>query len=421
MRAPMSDSADNSALPSSLSRSPSFVYYWGTRVSTNGAYQMQAVAVGWQIYELTDNPFDLGLVGLVQFVPIVLLSLLIGQAADHYDRRMVVLVCQIVKALAAFALAIGTFSGWLNREAFLSILFVTGVARAFDTPTMHAMLPGLVPAMLMPRAVAASATATQTAVISGPAIGGLIYYQFGPIATYATCAGIFFVAGALTALTRLSLDRPVRKGVTLQTLFAGFEYIRTRPVLLGALLLDLLAVLLGGVSALLPIYARDVLQSGDNGPQILGLLRSAPAAGALLMAAVLTRFPFSGSVGRILFIAVATYGISIMVFSLSTSLVLSLIMLTIYGAADGISVVIRQSLVQMRTPNDMLGRVMAINSMFTGTSGTLGEFRAGAVAASLGGVASALIGGAGALAVALLWLRLFPSLYRVDTISGKQE
>ena len=422
MRAPMSDSADNlSGSSTSLWHSRSFVLYWCARTATNGAYQMQAVAVGYQIYELTDNPFDLGLVGLVQFVPIVLLSLVIGQAADHYDRRILVLVCQIVKTLAAAALALGTLSGWLNRDAFLAILFVTGVARAFDTPTMHTMLPGLVPPRLMPRAIAASATATQTAVICGPALSGYIYFQFGPIGVYAICAAIFLAAGVFTGLLKLKLALSSRKPVTLQTLFAGFGYVSSRPVLLGALLLDLFAVLLGGVTALLPIFARDVLQSGEDGPLILGLLRSAPAVGALTMAAVLTRFSLDRHIGRILFASVATYAACVIVFSVSTSLILSLVMLTIYGAADGISVVIRQSLVQMQTPNDMLGRVMAINSMFTGTSGTLGEFRAGTVAASFGGVASALIGGVGALAIALLWARLFPDLYRVDTITPKQS
>ena len=426
----MSDSTHISyEAPTTLWGSRSFIYYWFARTSTNGAYQMQTVAIGYQIYELTNNPFDLGLVGLVQFLPIVLLSLVIGQIADHYDRREVVRICQIAKTLAALALAVGTIGGWLNREGFLAILFVTGVARAFDTPVMHTLLPGLVPPQLMPRAIAASATATQTAVICGPALSGLIYYyassyfspQFGPLAVYATCAVIFFAAGGLVTLMKLQTDPPVRRPVTLQTLFAGFTYIRSRPILLGALLLDLFAVLLGGITALLPIYARDVLQSGEDGPLILGLLRSAPALGALSISAVLARFSLDRDIGRVLFVSVAVYGLSIAVFAISSSLALSLVMLAIYGAADAISVVIRQSLVQTHTPNEMLGRVMAVNSMFTGTSGTLGEFRAGAVAASLGGVSAALLGGVGALAIALLWAKVFPDLYRVDTFSPKQS
>jgi MFS family permease len=427
---PMPAPADPSFAPKPLlMRSRSFAFYWCARTSTNAAYQMQAVAIGWQIYELTNNPFDLGLVGLVQFVPIVVLSLLIGQIADHYDRRAVVRACQIAKGLAAVALAIGTAGGWLGRDAILAILFVSGVARAFETPILHTLVPGLVPPALLPRAIAASATATQTAIICGPALSGLIYYyssryfgpQFGPIAVYAICAFIFFVASMLISLIDLKLKLPERKPVSLQTLFAGFAYIRGRPILLGALLLDLFAVLLGGVTALLPIYARDVLQSGEDGPLILGLLRSAPALGALAISVVLARHSLDRNVGRILFVSVVAYGVSAVIFALSDSLILSLVVLTIYGAADAISVVIRQLLVQTHTPNEMLGRVMAINSMFTGTSGTLGEFRAGAVAASFGAVASALIGGAGALAIVFLWMRLFPGLYRVDTIIPKRN
>ena len=259
-----------------LMRSRSFTFYWCARTSTNGAYQMQAVAVGWQIYELTNNPFDLGLVGLVQFVPIVVLSLLIGQIADHYDRRAVVRVCQIAKGLAAAALAIGTASGWLGRDAILAILFVSGVARAFETPTLHTLVPGLVPPELLPRAIAASATATQTAIICGPAIGGLIYL-LGPTAVYVTCAVIFFMASVLISLIELRSKPPEKKPVSLHTLLAGFAYVWGRPILLGALLLDLFAVLLGGVTALLPIFARDILQAGQAGPLVLGLLRSAPA------------------------------------------------------------------------------------------------------------------------------------------------
>ncbi len=403
-----------------LRRLRSFAYYWCARTATNGAYQMQVVAVGWQVYDLTNDPFDLGLVGLVQFVPILLFSLAIGQVADRYDRRAVVRICQTVKMLAAAALALGTFGGWLGRDAILAVLFVTGVARAFETPTMHALVPGLVPPELLPRAIAAAATATQTAVIGGPAVGGAIYFLAGPVAVYTTCAATFFAAAVLLGLLRLKLAAPDRTPVTLRTLLAGFDYIRSRPILLGALSLDLLTVLLGSVAALLPIFARDVLQSGESGPLVLGMLRSAPAIGALAMSAALSWFSLDRNVGRALFLSVAVYGSSVVVFSMSSWLLLSLVALAVYGAADAISVVIRHSLVQLHTPNEMLGRVLAINSLFTGSSGTLGEFRAGAVAALVGGVPAALIGGAGALAVALLWARLFPALYRVDALPTKR-
>jgi MFS family permease len=401
------------AAASSLTRHPSFMLFWCARTFTNGAYMMQGVAVGWQIYELTNDPFDLGLVGLVQFVPLVGFSVIIGQVADLFDRRFVVATCQVCKALAALALAIGTARGALNRDAMLAILFVSGTARAFEMPTIHALLPGIVSARFLQRAIAASASAQQTAVICGPSLGGLIY-MFSPTGVYATCAAVFIAASVLIGFIRVTRRNEERKPITLETMFAGFGYICSRPILLGAISLDLFAVLLGGVTALLPIYARDILQAG---PWALGLLRSAPAVGALAISIVLARHAISGSAGRVMFAAVGTFGLASLAFALSTSVVLSFFALVICGASDAISVVIRQSLVQIRTPYDMLGRVLAVNSMFTGSSGSLGEFRAGAVAAALGAVPSALIGGAGAIAVMLIWMWAFPQLRRVDKLT----
>jgi MFS family permease len=400
----------------SLTQHRSFVLFWCARSLTNGAYMMQGVAVGWQIYELTNDPFDLGLVGLVQFVPLVAFALVIGQVADLFDRRVVVAACQVGKALAALALALGTARGWLTRDAMLAVLFLSGTVRAFEIPTIHALLPGLVPSMLLPRAIAASASAQQTAVICGPSIGGLLYATFGATAVYATCAVVFVAASVLISLVRPRADAPKaeRKPISLETLFAGFAYIRSRPILLGAISLDLFAVLLGGVTALLPIYARDILQAG---PWALGVLRSAPAVGALAVAIVLAHHAIAGRAGRVMFAAVGMFGFASLAFGLSTSIVLSFLALMVYGAADAVSVVIRQSLVQMRTPYDMLGRVMAVNSMFTGSSGSLGEFRAGTVAAWLGAVPSALIGGAGAIMVMLIWMWAFPQLRRVDKLT----
>lgn len=404
------------AQPSALLAHRAFVLFWCARTSTVAAFTMQAVAVGWQVYDMTGSALDLGLVGLVQFIPYVALSLIIGQIADRYDRRSVVCICQVTKALAALALALGTWSSWLNRDAILAIMFVTGVARAFEVPVLLTMVPGLVPPLLLPRAIAASATAQQTAVICGPALGGLIY-SFGPTTLYMICAIIFIAASIMVCLMRAA---PVssRNPVTLESVFAGFSYIRSRPIVLGAISLDLFAMLMGSVTALLPIFARDILETGPWG---LGLLRSAPAIGALTMSIVLARYSFDRRVGHILFVATSVFALSILVFALSTSLLLSIAALTIYGAMDAVSVVIRHSLVQMRTPNDMLGRVMAINSMFTGTSGTLGEFRAGAMAAAFGAVTSVVIGGIGALLIAVLWMRLFPDLVRVDTLQPKPE
>jgi len=401
----------------SLTQHRSFVLFWCARTLTNGAFMMQGVAVGWQIYELTNDPFDLGLAGLVQFIPLVAFALVIGQVADLFDRRIVVAACQVGKALAAVALALGTARGWLTRDAMLAVLFLSGTVRAFEIPTIHALLPGLVPTTLLPRAIAASASAQQTAVICGPSIGGLLYATLGAATVYATCAAVFVAASVLISLIgapRGDAPKGERKPISLETLFAGFAYIRSRPILLGAISLDLFAVLLGGVTALLPIYTRDILHAG---PWALGVLRSAPAVGALAVSIVLAHHAIAGRAGRVMFAAVGMFGLASLAFGLSTSMVLSFLALMVYGASDAISVVIRQSLVQMRTPYDMLGRVMAVNSMFTGSSGSLGEFRAGTVAAWLGAVPSALIGGAGAIVVMLLWMWAFPQLRRVDKLT----
>ena len=406
--------------PQRLLRHRSFVRFWCARTSTNGAFMMQGVAVGWQMYELTGNPLDLGLVGLVQFFPLIVTSVIAGQVLDLVDRRIVAAACQAGKALGALTLAIGTTQGWLGRESMFMILFLSGTARAFEIPTMHSMLPGVVPVTLLPRAIAASATAQQTAVICGPSLGGLLYGFFGPAAVYATCTVLFIVAGVLISLVEIARRHEEkieeRKPVSLATLFAGFVYVRDHPILLGAISLDLFAVLLGGVTALLPIYARDILHAG---PWALGVLRSAPAIGAMAASVILAHRAIPGRAGAIMFAAVGAFGIASSLFALSTAIPLSCLALAVYGAADSISVVIRQSLIQMRTPYDMLGRVAAVNSMFTGSSGSLGEFRAGAIAAWLGPVTSALIGGVGAIVVMLIWMWGFPQLRQVDKLAGE--
>jgi len=401
------------AAASSLTRHRSFVRFWCARTFTNGAFMMQGVAVGWQIYALTNDPLDLGLVGLVQFFPLLATSIIAGQVLDLFDRRAVASACQVGKALAALALAVGSVQGWLDRESMFAILFVSGTARAFEIPTMHAILPGVVPMALLPRAIAASASAQQTAVICGPSLGGLLY-GLGPATVYATCTAIFIAASVLISFVEMAPRSEPRRVVSLETVFAGFAYIRSHPILLGAISLDLFAVLLGGVTALLPIYARDILHAG---PWALGLLRSAPAVGALAISIVQAHRAIAGRAGHVMFAAVGLFGLASLLFGLSTSIWLSFLALVIYGASDAVSVVIRQSLVQMRTPHDMLGRVMAVNSMFTGSSGSLGEFRAGAIAAWLGAVPSALIGGFGTIAVMLIWMWTFPQLRRVDKLT----
>ena len=398
----------------SLLRHSSFVMFWCARTSTNGAFQMLAVAVGWQLYGLTDNPLDLGIVGLVQFVPLVSLAVFVGQVADRCDRRVVIAVTQVAKTMAAIALALGSLGGWLTRELIFVIMFLIGIARAFEMPTIHAILPDIVPQSVLPRAIAAAASAQQTAIITGPAIGGLLYL-LGPATVYFCCMAIFIAAAVLVSLVQTAHARRERAPMTLESLFAGFSYIRNRQVLFGVISLDLFAVLLGGVTALLPVFARDVLGTGPWG---LGLLRSSPAIGALVISVVLAHHTITRRAGTYLFASVAAYGLAIALFGLSQWLVLSMIALAAYGAADSISVVIRHSLVMSRTPNEMLGRVTSVNTMFTGTSGMLGDFRAGLMATWFGAVPAVLIGGLGAMVVTLLWMRLFPELPKIDKLTN---
>jgi MFS family permease len=393
-----------------LMRHRSFAFFWAARVASTAAVQMQAVAIGWQVYELTGSAFDLGLVGLVQFVPVVLLAMVVGHVADRYERRLVVRFCEIVEGLAAITLAVGSAGGWLTKEVIFAIVFVIGSARAFELPTMHALVPGLVPQALFPRAVAGSATANQIAIISGPALGGLLYLA-GPTVVYETCSALFFLASLLISLIRLDRPSVERKKLGLASLFAGVAFIRCRLAILGVISLDLFAVLLGGATALLPIYARDIFATGPVG---LGLLRAAPAVGALAAVLFLSRHPLERYVGRIMFAAVGIFGLATMVFAVSTFLPLSLAALVVLGASDSISVVIRFSLVQTETPDEMRGRVSAVNSMFIGTSNTLGEFESGVTAAWLGTIPAVLLGGIGTIVVALIWMRLFPSLARVE-------
>jgi MFS family permease len=375
---------------------------------------MLAVAVGWQIYALTGSPFYLGLVGLAQFLPMFLLTLVVGQVADRYDRRLVIRVCQFVEGAGVAVLAAGSFSGRLGGEAILGIVFVVGAARAFEIPTMQALLPNLVSLDLFPRAVAWSASSAQTAVIVGPALGGLLY-ALEPTVAYSIIGLLFVGAGLLVSLIRIERQKGESEPVSLHSLFAGIAFIRADRTILGAISLDLFAVLLGGATALLPVYARDILFTGPWG---LGFLRSAPAVGALAMSIGLARRPLRGGIGRTMFVAVIIFGVATVAFAVSRSLLLSLISLIVLGAADVVSVVIRQSLVQMKTPDPMRGRVSAVNSMFIGTSNQLGEFESGVTAAWFGVVPAVLIGGIGTIVVALIWMRLFPQLARFDTPEG---
>ncbi len=397
-------------------RQRQFILFWFARTATMVAFQMQAVAVGWQIYALTGSALYLGLVGLAQFLPMFLLTLVVGHAADRYDRRTIARICQIVEGLTAFTMAWGSAAGWQSKETILVIMFVVGAVHAFEGPTMQSLLPGLVTGEYFPRAVAWSASAMQTAVIVGPALGGLLY-MVGPTEVYAVAGVLFMTASVFLGLLRPGRAPVVSEPASIKSVFAGIAFIRSRPEVLGAISLDLFAVLLGGATALLPIYARDILMTGPWG---LGLLRSAPAVGALAMSLFLARSPLRHRVGKTMFNAVAIFGIATIVFALSTSFLLSLAALAVLGAADVVSVVIRHSLVQIETPDEMRGRVSAVNSLFIGTSNQLGEFESGITAAWFGAVFAVLIGGIGTIIVVALWIRLFPQLVQTDALESKK-
>jgi len=366
------------------------------------------------MYELTGNPLDLGLVGLVQFVPSFLLVLVAGHVADRHDRKRIVAAAMAVAGIASALLTLGTAAGLLTRTWILAIVFVVGAGRAFEQPTTLALLPSLVPAPLLPRAVAASSAVGQSGMILGPAIGGLLY-AVSPVVVYGLCGTLFLTGGLLVLLLRTGAQRTTREPVTVERLFAGIRFIRHNPIVLGAITLDLFAVLLGGAVALLPIFARDVLGVGPAG---LGLLRASPAVGALVISLVLTQFAPKRRVGHMIFASVAAYGAATLVFALSTSLVLSAAALVVLGAADMVSVVARQTLIQLHTPDETRGRVNAVNSMFVVASNQLGDFRAGLVAAWLGAVPAVLIGGLGTLAVVVACWRIFPELANIDRFDG---
>jgi MFS family permease len=393
-----------------------FARYWVSRVSSTVALQMQTVAVAWQMYDLTRNPLDLGLVGLTQFVPAALFVLVAGHIADRYDRRRIISICQLVAGLAGATLALGTAGGWMTRESLLAVVFVTGSARAFEQTTLSTLLPGIVPMSLLARATAAGASATQVAVIAGPAVGGLLY-AVSPILVYALCATLYVTSSILISTVTADRTARSREPLSLAMLFAGFFYIRHNPIVLGVITLDLFAVVLGGVFALLPVFARDVFGTDAWG---LGLLRASPGIGALITAGLMAYQPLRQHIGRIMFAAVATYGIAIIIFALSRSFILSMALLAILGSADMLSVVIRMTLIQLETPDDMRGRVSAVNSLFVTTSNQLGDFRAGLMASWLGTIPAVLVGGIGALIVVAIGRKVFAPLYRVESFEARR-
>ncbi|MBP6899711.1 MAG: MFS transporter [Burkholderiaceae bacterium] len=405
---------------------PDYRRFWLSRLASTASGQMLMVALGWQMYDLTGSAWDLGLVGLAQFVPALLLALPAGHVVDRHDRRRVLAAVLALQVLVAVAMAWATAQGVLGRSGVLALSVLLGAARAFQMPSSQALLPQLVPLAALPRALALSSVALQGAIIAGPALGGGLYAlgpwlagggsaaaRSGAAAVYAVSACGF--ALALWAVARLQA-RPAPRAaepLSLASLSAGLGFVWRHKVVLGAVSLDLFAVLLGGATALLPIFARDILHTGPEG---LGLLRAAPAVGALATSLVLSRWPIERRTGAWLLGAVAVYGITMLVFGLSQSFWLSAAALLASGAADMVSVVIRQTLVQLETPDAMRGRVSAVNGLFIGASNQLGEFESGATAAWLGPVGSVLLGGAGTLLVVLTWIPLFPALARRDRL-----
>ncbi|MCB1544079.1 MAG: MFS transporter [Rhodoblastus sp.] len=390
-----------------------FALYLIARVFTSLSFQMAGVAIGWLVYARTGSAYNLGLVGLAQFLPMVALTFVVGPLADRIDRSRIIAACEIVNVTTLVLLAIGAARDWLDAPAIFAAVALLGASRAFEHPSMSALLPGVVGERELPNAVAYASSAMQTATIIGPALGGLLY-AFGAPMPLGLAA--FMSAATGVAVIAIPLERkpPSKEPVTLASVFSGLSFIWRRPVILGAISLDLFAVLLGGVTALLPIYAHDILETGSLG---LGLLRSAPAVGALAISVFVGRI-VGANVGRTMFVSVCVFGLAILVFALSRNMILSLVALAVTGAADNVSVVIRQSLVQLGTPDEMRGRVSAVNSLFIGTSNQLGEFESGMVAGLFGPVAAGVIGGVGTILVALVWMRLFPDLRKQDRLTA---
>ncbi|MCL2713295.1 MAG: MFS transporter [Alphaproteobacteria bacterium] len=387
------------------------LFFLASRASSRFASQIGAVAIGWQIYDLTHSAAMLGLVGLVQFLPTLLLVFVAGHAADRFERKRVMQLCQLAEVAMALFLALACWTGAIGELEIFAATFVLGMAGAFESPATAALLPLVVERSLLQRASALSSGVAEFATIAGPALGGLAY-AMAPSLAYGAMALLWLSGMVFTGLVRAGpQDVALREAG--DDVFAGVRFIRSHPIILGTISLDLFAVLFGGVTALLPIYARDILATGPAG---LGVLRAAPAAGALAMTVVLARRAITARLGMRMFQAVIAFGIATVLFACSRWLWLSLVALAFLGAADTVSVVIRYSLVQLSTPDAMRGRVGAVNFLFINASNQLGQFESGITAALFGTVPAALLGGVATILVAGVWMRLFPALVRVERL-----
>ena len=392
-----------------------FVCYWLATWAIGFAVQIMSVAVAWQIYDITRDPLALGFVGLAQFLPPLALVLLTGLAADRFNRRLIMGACLAVETLCAACLLAFTLAAPASVLPVYSILVVLGTARAFLNPAADALAPNLVPKEAIAHGISLNSMSWQVANIAGPVAGGLLYGIAGE-AAYSAAVLLVAAAAMLIAMTGPVPQAEASGETSLSSLFAGFAFIRRERVVLGAISLDLFAVLLGGAVALMPIFARDIL---DVGPWGLGLLRAAPGAGAILVTLYLVKFGIRDHAGKLLFIFVAGFGLATAVFGLSTALPLSVAALAAVGACDMVNVYIREILLQLWTPDEVRGRVNAVNRVFLGASNELGEFRAGVVAAMTGAVIATAAGGLGTMLVAGLWARWFPELRTARRLDGR--
>lgn len=396
-------------------RHRAFQLYCASRVASLVAMQIEAVAVGWQLYALTGSVLDLGLAGLVTFVPALLLTIPAGSLVDRLPRQRVLACALGFKALCMLVLALASWQGWIGREVIFVLSALLGCARAFEMPAHSALLAHTVPPALLPAGVAWSSMATQGGIIVGPALGGLVYLAGAHIAH--ACSALAGLAA--TVLIAAIRTRPVAHASGpggLAFLFGGLRFIRGQPVVLGAMSLDMVSILLGGAAAMLPVYASDILHTDAGG---VGLLRAAEGIGSLLAALVLVRFPLRRRVGRLMFATVMAFGAATALFALSRTFWLSFAALLLSGAAEMVTIIIRTSLIQIDTPDAMRGRVGAVGGLSIGASRQLGDFRAGAMAAAIGVVPAVLAGGIGSIVVALVWMRLFPALARRDALERR--
>ncbi len=398
-------------------RNRNFSFYLAARVLGTLAVQMQSVAIGWQVYQMTGSLFDLGMIGLAQFAPFLVLILLAGHAADRYDRRRIIILCLAVQLLCSLLLLGFTTSGASVVWPVFAILVLFGSARAFMMPATQAVLRNMVPTESFSQAVALSSSSFHVAVIAGPVLGGLLYVA-GASTVYLCASALLVLSVVLMAMTRSAPQAMSKAAATWHTVLEGLRFVWSRPIMLGAISLDLFAVLFGGATALLPAYAHDILHAGPTG---LGLLRTAPGAGAALCSVALAFHPIRRRVGVWMFGGVAVFGMATIVLGLTSNFALALACLALLGAGDMVSVYVRHLLVQFETPDEIRGRVSAVNAVFIGASNELGEFESGVTAGWFGLVRAILFGGAATLAVTGIWSMLFPVLSRMDRFPHHEQ